>query len=83
MLANHIKEQQFYYWQRRVRNEVFQELTSSSAPSHASFVELTTPTSPDLQDNQSSALLHFGDCTIEIHNSILPSSRRGEDIIGL
>ena len=35
MRANHIKEKQFYYWQRRVRKEVFQELSSTSVPSYA------------------------------------------------
>ena len=70
MRANHIKEKQFYYWQRRVRNEVFQELSSTSVPSHASFVELASYASADFQDYQAAATLRFADCTIEIHNSI-------------
>lgn len=70
MMANNIKDKQFYYWQRRVREEVFQEMTSPSSPCQASFVELSEPTSVRIPDSQPAATLHLGKCTIEIHNSI-------------
>ena len=72
MSANDIDEKQFYYWQRRVREEVIQELrpTFSSA---TTFVELPAPVSAVPLGKQPDAIIHMGNCSLEIHNTISPA----------
>lgn len=72
MSANDIDEKQFYYWQRRVREEVFQELPPS-LPSTTAFVELPAPVSNAPQGGQPDAILRIGNCALEICNTISPA----------
>lgn len=69
MSANDINEKQFYYWQRRVREEVFQELRPS-LPSTTAFVELPAPVSNAPQGGQPDAILRIGNLALEIRNTI-------------
>lgn len=79
-IANNINEKQFFYWQRRVRMQLVQELepTSTLTPK---FVEVPNPiTKPMTQDHTSAhlaqsnpdAVLHIKDFTLEINNSLSP-----------
>lgn len=70
--TNDIDEKQFYYWQRRVREEVFQE-RQPSLPSTTTFVELPAPVCDTPQVGQPEAVLRIGNCAIEIHNTISPA----------
>ena len=69
--ANNNDEKQFNYWQRCVREEVFQEL-QPSFPSAASFVELPPPVSDVPQGGQPDAVPRIGNCALEIRNTISP-----------
>ena len=70
--ANNIDEKQFYYWQRRIRQEAIQEL-ESPVPSAPSFAELPA-LSPDFhQSEQPDAVLRIGNSVLEIRNTIAPS----------
>lgn len=69
--SNGINEKQFYYWQRRVREEVFQELQPSLPPAKT-FVELNVPSSTIPHSEQPEAILRIGNCVLEFRNSISP-----------
>lgn len=79
-VANNINEKQLYYWQRRVRMQLVQNLdTATLAPK---FVEVpvqteTIPTKVEqesihLTQTNSDAVLHIKDFTLEINNTISP-----------
>lgn len=80
-IANNINEKQFFYWQRRVRMQLAQELETTSTLS-PKFVELPVRTeikpakgdqpSIHLTQTNSDAVLHIKDFTLEINNSISP-----------
>lgn len=72
MTANNINEKQFYYWQRRVREEAFQDLQPALSAT-TSFVELPAPVNDALQDGQPDAVLRIGNCALEIRNTISPA----------
>lgn len=56
--ANGIDEKQFYYWQRHVREEVFQELQSSLSPAQT-IVELNVPSSTLSHSERPKAILRI------------------------
>ena len=66
---NNIDEKQFYYWQRRIREEAIQELQPSCS-SPTTFVELAAPTPDVLSGEQPDAILRIGNCTLEIRNTL-------------
>ena len=81
-IANNINEKQFFYWQRRVRMQLVQELESTSALT-PKFVEVPTstvkkstttpdPASAPLINSNPDAVLHIKDFTLEINNSLSP-----------
>jgi hypothetical protein len=70
--ANNVDEKQFYYWQRRIRQEAIHEL-QPTLPAATSFVELTAPSSDFRQNEQPDAVLRIGNCAIEIKNSLSPA----------
>lgn len=69
--ANGIDEKQFYYWQRRVREEVFQELQPSLSPTQT-FVELNVPSSTTSHSERPEAILRIGNCVLELQNTLSP-----------
>ncbi len=81
-IANNINDKQFFYWQRRVRMQLVQELEPISALT-PKFVEVPAPkvkkptTTPDsvsspLIQSNPDAVLHIKDFTLEINNSLSP-----------
>lgn len=81
-IANNINEKQFFYWQRRVRMQLAQELETTTSTLAPKFVEVPVPTevkptkgdqsSIHLAQTNSDAVLHIKDFTLEINNSISP-----------
>jgi putative transposase len=71
MAINNVDEKQFYYWQRRFRREAIQEL-QPNLTSSLTFAELPTPITACQQGGQPDAILHIGNCTLEIHNTLTP-----------
>lgn len=69
--ANNIDEKQFYYWQRRIRQEAIRELKpiDLSAPA---FVKLPTPSATMHMSNHSDTVLRIKGCTLEINNTLSP-----------
>ncbi|WP_143321927.1 IS66 family insertion sequence element accessory protein TnpB [Clostridium sp. HBUAS56010] len=68
---NQIDEKQFYYWQRRVREEIYAEQVSAApAERSTSFVEI--PSLSKVKQPKStnvSAQIHVNGCAIEIADS--------------
>jgi putative transposase len=71
MATNNVDEKRFYYWQRRIRQEAIQELQPTRT-STATFVELPAPSTNYQQGTQPDAVLHIGNCALEIRNSMSP-----------
>lgn len=70
-LENQVNEKQFYYWQRRVREEVYKEQVSAAEPKQVTtFVEV--PPLSKLEKpllSNPSAQIRVNGCTIEIADS--------------
>ena len=71
-IANNINEKQFYYWQRRVREEVFHEFKKKS--SSGGFVEIPVAIARVEDEHlpsssEPAAVIKVKNCTIEINNS--------------
>lgn len=76
-IQNNVNEKQFYYWQRRVRGEVFNSIKKIESQSQPNFVQL--PAHADLSNNISS---FNADMVIRIGNSILEISNTvSEDLL--
>lgn len=71
MAINNVDEKQFYYWQRRIKCEVIQEL-QPNLTSTSTFVELPTPVADCQQGNLPDAVLRIGNCTLDIRDSSTP-----------
>ena len=83
--ANGISDKQFFYWQRILRQEAYQQMGSQSAStassalvpdvkeeksSHPAFVEIRPVTSEiGSYTFRSDVIIHSGDLTVEIANS--------------
>lgn len=71
-LENNINEKQFYYWQRRVREEVFDTLKKAESQSKPNFIQLPTPV--DSSRNTSSfmadMIIHIGNSVVELSNTV-------------
>lgn len=71
-LENNINEKQFYYWQRRVREEVFHTMERNESQSQPNFVQLEAPA--DSLRNTSSfrtdMIIHIGNNILEISNNV-------------
>lgn len=70
-LQNQVDEKQFYYWQRRVREEIYAEQVSATPVElSSSFVEV--PSLSKVEEpkfTNASAQIHVNGCTIEISDS--------------
>ncbi len=69
--ANNIDEKQFYYWQRRIRQESLQEL-KPMALSTPSFVELPAPSLDAHMSTHPDAVLNIKGYSLEISNTLSP-----------
>lgn len=75
---NGINEKTYYYWLRRVRREVYSQMTpelpavSSSEPPAVTFAEIPVPVQPDPMPVpfQADAMICIGSMTVGIANSI-------------
>ena len=83
--ANGISDKQFFYWQRILRQEAYQQMESQSAPpassalvpdvkeeksSHPAFVEIRPVTSETGSSTfRPDVIIHSGDLTVEIANT--------------
>lgn len=69
-LQNNVNEKQFYYWQRRVREEAFDTLKKAESQNHTNFVQLPAPadSSRDTSSFRTDMIIHIG-------NNILESCR--------
>lgn len=80
---NQVSEKSYYYWQRKFRNELFEEqgtalpaLQSSSNHTDISFAEMTMPTKrvavddPHSEIIRASAVIKTGALTIAVSNDI-------------
>jgi putative transposase len=68
---NNVDEKQFYYWQRRIREEVFNEIKKPDLPR---LVELKAPVHKPVgsENPDADAVLHFGSYSVSIKNSLDP-----------
>lgn len=71
-LENNMNEKQFYYWQRRVREEVFDTLKKAESQSRPNFVQPPAPV--DYSRNTSSftadMIIHIGNNVVEPSNTV-------------
>lgn len=67
--ANEVDNKQFFYWQRRVREEVFQEV-KNIVPLETAFAELQAPVCNSAIHTRPDSVLNVGNYTLEINNTI-------------
>jgi len=72
---NKVNEKQFYYWQRRVRKEAFNELQECSTDRSERFVPLPVPiqTKTIPENITPDIVLRHEQYTLEISNSVSPA----------
>lgn len=70
-IQNNVKEKQFYYWQRRIRGELFDSMKKIQPESQPNFVPLPAP-SDSLRNSSFSAdmVVHIGNSTLELSNTV-------------
>lgn len=70
-LENNVNEKQFYYWQRRIREEVFDSLKKTASQIQPNFVQLPIPV--DSLSNTTvfvaDMIIHIGDNLLELSNT--------------
>ena len=68
-MENEVDVKQFYYWQRRVREEVYNEITTKALPA-TTFAELQVPSLHNTVSSPGAgATVRINDITIEISNN--------------
>lgn len=69
---NNVNEKQFFYWQRRVREEVYSVLEKTESKRQPTFVQLPAPV--DSARNTSAFMadmvIHIGNNMIELSNTV-------------
>lgn len=67
---NSINEKQFYYWQRRIRNEVFHSMTQDVEKKQHDIIPLPMSSIPSSSAlSVSDAILRIGKYTLELSNT--------------
>ena len=68
---NNISSKSFYYWQRKVRNTVFDTMKDTKIQSNTKFVQLPAPidSSIDTPSFKANMILHVGNNILELSNS--------------
>lgn len=71
-LENNVNEKQFYYWQRRVREEIYNTLGKTESQIQPSFVQLPVPTDNSRNTSSFTAdmIIHIGNNVLEISNTV-------------
>lgn len=71
-IENKVNEKQFYYWQRRIREELYSALEKTESKSQPQFVQL--PVSVDSSRNTpafiADMIVHIGNNILEISNNV-------------
>jgi len=67
---NNVNEKQFYYWQRRIREELFDTLKKTEVPSQPNFVQLPAPADSIRHSSfKADIILHIENSVLEISNT--------------
>lgn len=71
-LKNNVNEKQFYYWQRRVREEVFNTLEKTESHIQPNFVQLSVPDDYSRSTSSFTAdmIIHIGNNVLELSNTV-------------
>lgn len=66
---NGVDVKQFFYWQRRIREEVYKEMQTKTSTA-ATFAELPVLSAPNLQEvsDDTGAVIRINNITVEINN---------------
>lgn len=66
---NGVDVKQFFYWQRRIREEVYNEIQTKTSTA-ATFAELPVLSAPNLQEvsDDTGAVIRINNITVEINN---------------
>ncbi len=71
-IQNNIDEKRFYYWQRRVRGEVFESLKKNEFQNQSNFVQLSVQ-NDNLKNSPSfkpDIVMHIGNNILELSNTV-------------
>lgn len=68
---NNISSKSFYYWQRKIRNNVFDTMKDTEIQSKTNFVQLPAPieSSIDTPSFKADMVLHVGNNVLELSNT--------------
>jgi len=71
-LENNVNEKQFYYWQRRIREEAFDSLKNTGSQIQTNFVQLPVPidSSRNTPAFVADMVIHIGDNLLELSNTV-------------
>lgn len=72
-LENSVNEKQFYYWQRRIREEVYNTLeTTDSKTQQPNFIQLPVPAdnSRNTSSFEADMIIHIGNNVLELSNTV-------------
>lgn len=71
-LENNVNEKQFYYWQRRVREEAYGALEKAESYRQPNFVQLSVPadTSKNTPSFMADMIIHIGNNVLELSNNV-------------
>jgi hypothetical protein len=71
-IENNVNEKQFFYWQRRIREEVFEALNKTEVHKQSSFVQLPVPASSSKNTSFFTAdmIIHIGNNVLELSNNV-------------
>ncbi len=71
-IENNVNEKQFFYWQRRIREEVFDTINKTVDHKQPNFVQLSVPIGPSRNTSSFSAdmIVHIGTNVLELSNTV-------------
>lgn len=71
-LENNVNEKKFYYWQRRIREEAFDNLKKTEYQGQPNFVQLPAPadSSRDSSTFRTDMIIRIGNNVLEISNTV-------------
>lgn len=71
-IKNNIHEKQFYYWQRRVRAEIYDAFENAGLQNQPNFVQLQIPVDPPQNTSVFAAdmVIRIGNNVLELSNTV-------------
>lgn len=71
-LENNVNEKQFYYWQRRVREEAYNSLEKTESKRQSKFIQLTAPADSSRKTSSfiPDMIIHVGSNILELSNTV-------------